>query len=289
MNTTKSMFVILCSAIFVLALVSFNATTPAHTYAHAALNLTPEPEPRPPDDDGDGNNGGSDSGPSDPDSPADDGNSNDDDDDDDSSSTPTDIIDVELGDCGLDESIANSNQASVLLADGGSDAALLAPSPGPSLPEVLAPVQLVHQGSGWIATGTLSSQATTRFVVPYPGRWNVLLTTPPKFNTAELVDVTGLNLADIHSRLGQESIPLGVVEANTGQTQHIDCPITRISSNVPTEPTVIVGNEEPAYLPTTGQASLVDPLPVRTMLIADIILGSLMIFAGYHGLKSRSK
>jgi len=281
MNSTKSMFVILLSAFLVLALVSFKATTPANTYAHPALNLTPEPEPRPPDDDGDGNNGGSDTGQRNPGHPDDD-----DDDDDDSSSTVTDFIDVQLGDCGLDESIANTNQAGVLLADGGSDVALLAAPPVPSLPEVLAPVQLVHQGSGWIATGTLSSQATTRFMVPYPGRWNVLLTTPPKFNTAELVDVTGLNLADLQFNLSSGPLALGTVEANVTQTQSVACPITRVSTGETAVVVPVVEDTDPAYLPITGQSSLDEPLTTSTILMVNLVLVGLMIFWGYRGLRS---
>ena len=53
---------------------------------------------------------------------------------------------------------------------------------------MLTPVRLVHQGSGFIVEGTLSDAGDTRFVVPYPGEWDIFMTAPPQFAPDEMIE-----------------------------------------------------------------------------------------------------
>ena len=87
-------------------------------------------------------------------------------------------------------------------------------------------VQLIHQGSGWIAEGTINNQNSTIFQVPYPDQWDVYLIAPPRFaSTGEISTI--------------EQVPhyLGTIQANSGR-QTVACPLSCLAS--------------PLDLPTTG-------------------------------------
>jgi hypothetical protein len=106
-------------------------------------------------------------------------------------------------------------------------------------------VQLVHQGSGFIVEGELSDSKPTRLSVPYPGQWQVWITHSPRFMTADAVDVTGSNLADLQSQLANGPVSLGLVEANTAGPQLVRCPLACVIEPPPAVETT-------SYLPETG-------------------------------------
>jgi hypothetical protein len=112
-------------------------------------------------------------------------------------------------------------------------------------PELLLPVQLVHDGSAFIVEGELSDLKATRFAVPYPGRWQVWLTGNPRFMTTQAVDVSGSNLANLQTQLAHGPVSLGSVEANTPEPQLVKCPLACV---LPEPPPV----EAPPNLPETG-------------------------------------
>ncbi len=86
-------------------------------------------------------------------------------------------------------------------------------------------------------------------MVPYPGQWEVYLTGQPRFITAEAVNVTGTNLAELQAQVATDPVSLGIVEANTPETQLIRCPIQ----------CVVEPPEEVFYLPETGGAFEITP------------------------------
>jgi hypothetical protein len=147
------------------------------------------------------------------------------------------------------------------------------------IPEIIVPVELVHQGSGWIATEKLSTHHPTRIPVPYPGLWEVFLTAPPQFNTAEAIDASGTNLAELHSRLAEEPKLLGMVEANTQDPQLIRCPIQCVIEPEP------VPQEVPFLLPETGASNDLSPISAITLIILSLV--GILVFA-YHLLRHGS-
>ena len=92
--------------------------------------------------------------------------------------------------------------------------------------EVLAQVQLIHEGSGWIVEGIISNQGSTRFIVPYPGRWQVFLLDEPELLFPEGTQgsiPSFLNTAITTSYSGQPTL-MGTIEANAVEVQLVDCP-----------------------------------------------------------------
>ena len=79
---------------------------------------------------------------------------------------------------------------------------------------VSAPIQLIHQGSGWIAEANLSNTESAHLPVPYPGTWDVFMTAPPQVNhPSEITMPTSY------------PVYLGSIQANSG-LQSLSCPIT---------------------------------------------------------------
>lgn len=118
---------------------------------------------------------------------------------------------------------------------------------GPAL-TVSFPIQIVHDGSGWIAEGTISNSGSTSFSVPYAGEWRVYMTGPPQTNYPENISFPS-----------DYPVLLGTVQANSG-AQIVDCPFT---CDIP-EPV-------PDLLPTTGdqapQIVSISPLIILSLLI----------------------
>jgi hypothetical protein len=99
-----------------------------------------------------------------------------------------------------------------------------------------AHVRLVHDGSGWVAEGTVSTGQIARFRVPYPDQWQVYLITeeePPRL--------------------------LGTVNANSG-VQLVDCP-----GDCP---------EPPPALPETGTKDLTQFLDIVIIVLWGLILAT---------------
>ncbi|HXV99396.1 MAG TPA: hypothetical protein VEC93_13315 [Anaerolineae bacterium] len=106
-----------------------------------------------------------------------------------------------------------------------------------------AHVRLIHDGSGWIAEGTVSTGQIAHFQVPYPDQWQVYLITeedPPHL--------------------------LGTVNANSG-TQFVDCP-----GDCP---------EPPPALPETGTKDPMRFLNMVIMVFWGLILvtGGLIVIS----------
>lgn len=104
-------------------------------------------------------------------------------------------------------------------------------------------VRLIHDGSGWIAEGTVSTDQIARFRVPYPDQWQVYLITdhePPRL--------------------------LGPVDANGG-VQLVDCP-----GDCP---------EPPPALPETGTKDPIKFLDMVIMVLWGLILvtGGLIVIS----------
>ena len=239
MSNIRSIFLIFLAALMLLTIIGFSFVVPVDTHAHPAYGFTPTPVP--PD-------GG------------------DDDDDDDGSSSPappeeeklTDYVLVQLDQCDMVcyEEYTRIDQLEIvypLIASASTDEMPLPFSVNTGefapAPEIQVPVQLIHQGSGWIADEMLSTQRSNKIMVPYPGQWEVFMTGQPRFITAEAVNATGTNLAELQAQVATDPVSLGVVEANTAETQMIMCPIV----------CVIEPPEEIFYLPETGGAGGMSP------------------------------
>lgn len=106
-----------------------------------------------------------------------------------------------------------------------------------------AQVRLIHDGSGWIAEGTTSTDQIAHFRVPYPDQWQVYLITeedPPRL--------------------------LGTVNANSG-AQLVDCP-----GDCP---------EPPPDLPRTGTKDSIKFLDMVIIVLGGLILvtGGLIVIS----------
>jgi hypothetical protein len=123
--------------------------------------------------------------------------------------------------------------------------------------EVQVPVQIVHQGSGFIVAQILSDAGSTRIPVPYPGQWQVFITGAPQLvsNLATAFDTSSTNLAELSASLAAGPIPVAMVDANTTEPQMISCPVLCVIAPTPTP-------EVPPFLPETGQEN---SLPISTM------------------------
>jgi hypothetical protein len=235
MNKTLPNILVLIAGLFLVLVTVAHIFSPGEAQAKPLAGFTPTPVP--PDS---GDDGGD---------PGDDGDDGDDD------STPTDFVIIQIDQCNLSCSAqltdpGDSTQLQALASVAGD--AAQAPLLSSAAPELLAPVQLIHQGSGFIVEGTLSNQHSTRFSLPYPGQWQVVLVAPPQFAAGE-----SLNLASL-----EPSAALGLVEANVLTPQRVKCPL-----NCTVDPPPAV----PETLPTTGAG-------YNTMLLTIVVL----LFAGVN-------
>jgi hypothetical protein len=235
MLNTRAAVSLLISILFASTLILINFKLPTSVQAEPLAGFTPSPG----DDDDDG--GGDPSQP--PASQPDDDSGGDE---------PTDYVIVRLDQCDLSCSVgaADSETSDFEPLASVVHEGLPYPASVPIIPrttpiEVIAPVKLVHDGSGFIVDGVLSTHDMTRFSVPYTGRWEVLLTGQLEFMTAEAVDVTGTNLAQLALDVSAGPISLGAVEANVVEVQTVKCPLACV---IETPPAV----EAAPYLPETG-------------------------------------
>ena len=247
MNNIKSIFLIFLGAILLVTIVGFSFAVPVDTHAHPAYGFTPTP--RPPD----GGGGGGDDGDPAPAPPEE---------------TLTDYVLVQLDQCNLECAAGFTGAEHIvypLLASAASNELSLPLSVNSAAsvpaPEIQVPVQMVHQGSGWIAEETLSTQHSNRIMVPYPGQWEVLMTGQPRFITADAVNATGTNLAELQAQVANNPVSLGVVETNTAETQMVKCPIQCV---------VVPPPEEIFYLPETG--AVISMSPIVALAIAGLAL-----------------
>lgn len=220
----KLIFPLLLALPLFLALILLNLNTPTAAQAGPLAGFTPAPPNPPPggnDDDNDDDGGTSTpSGPTSPDSSQPD-------------EGPTDYVYVQLDRCDLicAADVAHKADRPVfqsLAAANTSEwsGALLVPvSPEASTVEVLTPVHLVHQGSGWISEAVLSNLHSSRVPVPYPGQWEVWLVESPELITADPFDPSTTNLSQLQTTLANGAVSLGIVQANTTEPQLIACPI----------------------------------------------------------------
>jgi len=249
-NRIKSILVVIIVSIFVLIVIGTNLALPADTHAHPAYGFTPPAPPPPPDDGGgdDGDNGQDDS--DDNNSGSDGGNDSRDDGDDE---IPPDYILVELDRCDLSCSVNYEHKPA------GQAAPLSTPA------EVRVRVQLIHQGSGWIAEGIISDVGGTRISVPYPGQWEIFMMSEPEFIGVTAFDPTPLNLDQLRTDLSAAPISLGMVEANTAEPQLVKCPIT------------CVIDSPPDYMPQTGGDQSTAILIIFTNVAFLLSIGLLML------------
>lgn len=236
MNAIKFMF--LLAAIVVLALTGLSFALPVDTHAHPAYGFTP-PAPPPPPGGGNGSGGGNS------------GN----DDDSGRDNRPANTVTVQLGQCDLvcsASQASGNNQTLAVSTDSGNR---------PASAEVQVRAKLVHRGSGFIVETTLSDAKSTRVAVPYPGQWELFMVGAPEFVTGQTMNVTGLNLAQLQADVANTPVLLGVVEANTANTQWVKCPLECVVQTV----------EQPLLLPETGagpQTGLTVLLAAGVFLVA---------------------
>lgn len=182
--------------------------------------------------------------------------------------------------CGGGSAEADDGPASVpqyqLLVAANSNLPLpLLLEPAAQAPEMLVSARLIHQGSGFIADTTLSTQHDTRVLVPYPGHWDVFLTALPQFNTAETIDTSATNLAQLQASLATNPVALGLVEANTAEPQLVRCPVECVIIPAAPEPA-------PPFLPQTGAAKSETPAdisPLSTLIVGALSMASLSLMA----------
>ena len=259
MNNIKSIFLIFLAVIMLATIIGFSFAVPVDTHAHPAFGFTPTPKP--PD-----GGGGDDNDGHPPPSPPEE--------------TLTDYVLVQLDQCDLECAAefgeVEQPQEIFYLPETGAVKDMLSdnlPSPiqkvvAISAPEIQVPVQLVHQGSGWIADETLSTQRSNRIMVPYPGKWEVFMTGQPRFITADAVNATGTNLAELQAQVADNTVSLGVVETNTAETQMVKCPIQCVGVPPP---------EEIFYLPETG--TVINMSPIVALAITGLVLFVMGLFA----------
>lgn len=273
MNKSRTIIPFLLCLFFIAALVVINLKLPTDAQAGPMAGFTPNP-----------GDGGGDKG----------------DDDDDGGGEErgrkiSDIVRVRLERCDLvclDESSQAGQSAYEPLAYAIEDA--------PSVPvlvpiseavvdyEIVVPVQLIHEGSGFISNADLSTHRDTNVGVPYPGRWEVFLTDSPRFMTTKAMDMSKTNMAEIDVDLSNGPISIGMVEANTVETQYVDCPIECLIEPEPTPtptptPQVVAQVEEQPLLPTTGlniSTSNVGVSAIIVVLLTGTVVLGVMLFNG---------
>ncbi len=130
--------------------------------------------------------------------------------------------------------------------------------------EIRANVQLIHEGSGWIAEATLSNLGNAEIRVPYEGEWKVWLVSYPEVFGTPIDPATGQRVEPIFPA----SLPalLGTVYTNSG-TQIVDCPL--------------ICPEVPPDLPTTGWQSTPGIQTILSIISATLIL--IMVSAAFRG------
>lgn len=233
----KFFVLILLAGVLLVAMTRLGLYLPAETLAHPQYGFTPQPPPPPPppsqepppqQETGRGSRG--DRG-------------------------PTDIVSVQLDIC-ISTCPPVEGSETGQARDAGSEI------------EVLAPVQLVHQGSGWIATATLSNLRSTQLAIPYPGQWQVFLVDRPEFPAATF-EAAGFSQVRLRSSQEGEPLLLGVVEANAEATQLVDCPVCVVPPPV---------EEVTLLLPVTGTGRL-SPLEIAAFGLILIGLGLLVRMA----------
>lgn len=238
MKNTKLALALIFSILLAFVMTAINLYLPPQVQAGPLAGFTPTP----PDDPG-GGGGGDDDNPPPTSKPGDS-----------EGRVPTDYVLVQMSQCNMlscGAGAAHTDQPDYeLLAynfNDVADAPMLVPSIAKATSvEVIAPVRLVHDGSGFIAEGAISNQHSTRFSVPYPGQWELFLTGQPQFMTAEPPDLSGANLDQLLANLATEPISMGRVQANTETPQLVKCPIECVIEAPP--PAVV-----PQFLPRTGE------------------------------------
>ncbi|MCB0213653.1 MAG: hypothetical protein KDJ52_30205 [Anaerolineae bacterium] len=262
MLNLKTLLPILISLVLLAFIVVVNVNTPPVVRAAPLAGFTPDP--------GDGG-GGDDGDSSDSDSSTSD-----------NGRMPSDYVLVRLAQCDMLSCSANASASRyeplAYYSAEQSAAPVLIPLPAANVDfEITAPVRLIHDGSGFIAVGDLSTQHDTRISVPYPGRWEVFLTGEPRFITSAAVDVTGTNLAQVEAALSNGPVSMGIVEANTASTQLVKCPIECvIESPAPT-------TSEPPALPETGGA----PSEKIFLTVTIMVTGFILTLAGINAYVER--
>lgn len=251
MFTQKFIF-LLVTILLLLTVISLTTLfgIPTEVQAHPLAGFTPTPEPNPP------------SAP--PIAPPED---DDDDDDNAPPDKPTDYVVVIIDRCDLSCS-ANFGQQDGLefeplasISDQAQSGSMMIPvNQTEAELEMLAHVQLVHDGSGFIVEGTISNLKPTRFPVPYPGRWQVFLMAPPDIISNQPIDNPQLNVAVAASFKGEPTL-IGSVEANTETPQYVKCPVACVT-------------EPPVLLPETGLL-----VPRHIYLIAALIISGVLAVA----------
>lgn len=128
--------------------------------------------------------------------------------------------------------------------------------------EIRANVQLIHEGSGWIAEATLSNLGNTQIRVPYEGEWKVWLISNPEVFGTPIDPTTGQRSELIYP----DSLPalLGTVYTNSG-TQTVECPLSC--------------PEVPPALPTTGWQTTLGIQTILAIISATLIL--IMVSAAF--------
>ncbi len=265
MLNKKSLPLIFLASFFFFSIIGLNLALAPETHAHPPYGFTPQPPPPPSD------GGGSDDDDNGDPSPPDNGSS------DNNDEPPTDFVIVQIERCDLscsvDYDLAGGEDYQLIAAVDNGDLSfpLLVPKQtAVSTVEILAQVQLIHQGSGWIAEGTLSDTKSTRLAVPYPGRWEIFLVDEPKLVSTEAVDPTGLNLSQLQAQLADGPVSLGTVEANVTEVQWVKCPIA------------CVVDPPPPVLPETGS----DQTPAALLLFIGSAFLWLLGFLSYRTWRS---
>lgn len=225
-NSFVSALIILLGSLFLLTIIGLNLIDPLETQAHPQYGFTPQPPPATPRPT-----------PSGPDSGQDE-------DEDDNDQPPTHRVTIQIDGCDLSCStgaaLASSQNNGLLAQTAGPG------SYNPVSMEMLAHVKLIHEGSGWIAEGTISDAKPVSFAVPYPGQWQVFLIDEPEFATVEALDLSGTDIEALQTSLSQAPVLLGVVEANGTQLQWVNCPL-----NCPT----VNFTPPPPIMPESGAAT----------------------------------
>jgi hypothetical protein len=253
MNSTKSGLIFLAVSLGLLLMLGAALAVPVETHAHPVYGFTPEPPPRPTPDDND-----SDKTPPPP-----------------RNEVPTDYVWVQIEECDFEclEAFAEAGNiwGDTLLAyaDTGENSSPLSlfdnATALATVPELVVPVQMVHQGSGWIAVGELSTYHPSQMPVPYTGEWEVFLTGPPRLITADAVDLSPTNIEEFQAASPNAPIFLAQVETNTNGPQMIKCPVVCVIEAQPVE-------EPPPFLPVTGGSSFLTQW-VGLVALALILIG----------------
>jgi hypothetical protein len=266
MFKSKMSFTLLIALPLLLMVLLAYLQMPTDVHAGPLAGFTPSPPDPPDDDDDDGS-----SNPTGLTTPDDSG----------SDALPPDYVYVQMDRCNLSCSagVAHSSDQPAFQSLAAADAddwlgSLLAPlnDEAPTV-EILAPVHLVHEGSGWIAAAVLSDRHSSRVSVPYPGYWEVWLVGSPELVAAETLDTSGTNMLELETYLADRPVSLGVVEANTGGPQLIKCPIACVIETPPAE------------LPQTGNDQMHVVFLLKLLLMAGIslaLIGLLMRLVAHH-------